>query len=534
MPVMHPTRVSDDKNKNMKKFIFWLLQGILAVFFILISYVASKIIFSNIFHLTLEKFPTIYLLIPVGIFLILVLLDVLIVYAVKDKKFIKFLKDWLISDSAAVSAPSPAGSSAVLPFGVIPVGIPVNELKKMGLKEWILYFVFFILIVLCVLISVFILSRIVVYAIIYTGLFDEEKIPSSISLLAIIISFVILTFIYIKLAYRVLAPNEMGVINFQGIARKWIDSGPHLILYPFEGISIFPTDIIRINFDEASIMVNSGYEEELEANQEVYKAVGIGKKERTKLERLTVVLDSGVNIRFEVGPDLLKSLRYLPKSIWDPRVISSDKRSIGEKLKEHFTETNADVVRAVGAQHTWVELNDKKGEIIEEMRIMFIGKRIFKLSGFSEDMDYLITEVRLSDDMKKALESIEEARKNKVTTEVNADAAYYKRSLEIRANKEDGLAKAEVAAADVGLKIEAQLKAPKNAFNLSPQESINFTITTKTLDVLPSLELDFKNISLGENLGENIGKNLGSIFEYIREGMKIIKSEEKEEDKDKK
>lgn len=392
--------------------------------------------------------------------------------------------------------------------------------KGMESKDKFLYFIFFILVVSCILILGLVFMKFTFFTLMQTGLIEEDvrKIPDSVFLFVMFVSILIPLAVYIKIAYRAVPTNKIGAKVFQGIPRKPVKYGPHIVLWPFERIVILPGIIIKLNFIGVNIIVNSGFQKELEV-------AGVKKEELEKFEMLTVFVDTGMNVVFDVKR-ILNTLRYLPQDIWDSEAaIPGDNRTLEERVRDHFAETNAHIVREIGARYTWVQLKDNKDIPTRDMKVAMAATVIFGSSGFSiEQLDYLITEVKLSDDVREAIEAIETARRAYTKTIIDADAAKEKKKREIETVELEGMAKARIKAAEIKESVKGELQAAKEAFELSTEQAINYTVAAKLFVALPGM--NFNNYSLGENLGENLGKVVENVLRYVREGMAEIKTDD--------
>lgn len=449
---------SDDKNKKIKRIIFWLLQGILAVFFILISYEASKIIFSDILHLTLEKFPTIYLVIPFGIFLFLVLLDVLLVYLIKY-----------------FMARPPSGS------------------KK---NRWIRYKNIIILVSAHILLGILFLaiSLGLSYLLFYTLSRWEHEPDFLLIVLVTFFLFILQIVWYVKSCAISVNSTEMGVKRVFQSPRKIIREGLNLLWWIVEDLILVPRERFEIEFlvdgvrTEPDRILLYKYKDENGKDVEEYDEV----------DRQEVIIELGIYASFgEDEESLLKAVRYLPADIlatmrntitndeilslikFEKGVVSdNEKKEILESyrmrplapeqrkyliqiaIKRHYDTLIKNLVRQIAAGNSYPGLDKMKEDLSDGIKKYLLEKdETFNKTGLSHDMQVLIGRIILPDEVEKSIVAREASRKKKQADIAAAEAKKKADMLNADAKSYEGMKQADVRKYEKRTQTEADLEA---------------------------------------------------------------------------
>lgn len=468
MPVMSPRRNSDDKNKNMKRLIFWFGQGVLTVFFILISYAASLFIFQDVLRLTVEKFPTIYLLIPVSIFLILVLLDVLFVY------FIKYFMAKPLTYPETLGVPLPGGNK----------------------EGWIKYKNIIILVSAHIFLGILFLaiSLGLSYLLFYILSRWEHEPDFLLIVLVTFFLFILQIVWYVKSCAISVNSTEMGVKRVFQSPRKIIKEGLNLLWWIVEDLILVPRERFEIEFLVDGVRTKPGQVELYEHVNEKGETV----KEYDVVDRQEVNIEAIVYANFgEDEENLFSVVRYLPSDILAAmrstisddeimslikfekgRIISDDEKKeifasykmrplapeqrkyiMQIAVKRHYDSLIKNLVRKMAADETYPELDKKKEALVNGIQEILQEDETFKKTGLSSNIQIVIGQIILPKEIEDAIKAREVARKKKQADIVAAEGKKQADMLNSDAKSYEGMKQADVKKYEKRTKTEADLEA---------------------------------------------------------------------------
>lgn len=220
-------------------------------------------------------------------------------------------------------------------------------------------------------------------------------------------------YLLVVLIKFLLGPDELGVTTIFGKPHRIIKSGLNFGVWPFEKPVKLPKGRLEMNFPAGKITTQPGvfvYEYTDPEGKKVKKAI--------ELEPEEIEVDAGAYASFsDEEEDLLQAVKFLPPNIRKAK----DK---GPALEKFFGQLVISTTRAKAADRTWMDDNNKRGELAEAVKKEVMKKGgTFDLAGLADNLEIVITSVKLPPKLQEALMKVEVERNEAIQAIIKAEAA---------------------------------------------------------------------------------------------------------------
>ncbi|KKS70358.1 MAG: Band 7/Mec-2 family protein [Parcubacteria group bacterium GW2011_GWF2_42_7] len=279
-------------------------------------------------------------------------------------------------------------------------------------------------------------------------------------------------YLLVVLIKFLLGPDELGGTTIFGKPHRTISSGLNFGLWPFEQPVKLPKGRLELNFPAGEINTKAGIFE-----LEYTDSQGTKVKDVIKLESEKIEVDSGAYTSFSPKKeDILQAIQFLP-----PDVLKAKEK--GPALEKFLGQLVISTTRTTAADRTWVDDNNKRDELAETIQTRLIKPGgTFDLAGLADNLEIVITNVKLPPELQKTLMELETERYKASQTIIKAEG-----------EKKATITAAEATQAETILKADGDLHRKKQeaeALKINLQKQLEaFGVDAKDfMDYLVSFE----------------------------------------------
>lgn len=478
---------------HKKKIYFWAIQVLLVLLFGFFSfYCVSYFVYHDILRLTVEKFnksPLFYLSIPVGAFFLLCFIDFLAVLAIKFARNKKNTgsngREW-------------AKKKHEILFVLAIISL------------WVFYLILSYILAFLLLYLPYLLSLLNIHNI----NFDAESFYFLRMPFTLLIFFVFF-YRYVRRNLFTLDSTENAVKRFLKFERKVIRTGLNLLWKPFEDVIVISREKMELEFIVSNIRTKPGREEMYEYIDEDDNKT---KMKYDEVDRQDIIMHIGVQVSFSDDEDcLFKAVQFLPVEILysmqlthiiNKKDIADVKRYIPSEETEDLKEGSFVVpenrlkivraglirtydsmiegyIKAKAADMTYPQLDREKIILANGILEILKADETFKSTGLSDKLNVYIREIIIPEVVQESARQREVASKTKQATISIAEGNKKAAELKALGDQALGIAQAKVEAA----KKEYELKAYKDAYDMTNSQAIEYDLTRRVTEALGSMNL---------------------------------------------